>query len=100
MADRMTGAARAFLGQGLGMGWGDGDDDGPRIIVTTRDEGLYGLALDVEGTGRRCDVTWHPSKRPDGSCEMTPFGMPCSRMSAVSARVSTPSMPTTPLRSR
>jgi hypothetical protein len=23
MADRMTGAARAFLGQGLGMGWGD-----------------------------------------------------------------------------
>jgi hypothetical protein len=45
----------------------DGDDDGPRIVVTTRDEDLYHLALDVEGTGRVCEIVWHPSKRPDGS---------------------------------
>lgn len=45
----------------------DGDADAPRYIVTTRDEGIYQLALDVEGTARVCEIVWHPSKRPDGS---------------------------------
>ena len=36
------------------------------------------------------------SKSPSGSCATIPFGMPFSRISAVSARVSMPAMPTMP----
>ncbi len=36
------------------------------------------------------------SNLPSGAWAMTALGMPFSRMSAVSARVSTPEMPTTP----
>jgi hypothetical protein len=43
------------------------DAAAPRLIILTRNEALYTRALAAEGSPARFDLTYHPSKRPDGS---------------------------------
>jgi len=45
----------------------DGLGETVQLVVVTRDLARYTLAVDAEGNRRRTfDVTYHPSKRPDG----------------------------------
>ena len=39
----------------------------PGLVLLTRNTSLYDAAKIVEGLGRRVRVTYHPSRRPDGS---------------------------------
>lgn len=45
----------------------DDRPDAPTLEILTRNQDLYRVAAEAEGQPRRFDVTWHPSKRADGS---------------------------------
>lgn len=47
--------------------WLAPEPDARPLVVLTRNTGSYQRALKIEGTPHRADITYHASRRPDGS---------------------------------